>query len=106
MKPIPLFNIKLFLWLLALFVLPFAMLRLANFQLKELPFMFIAILGLVKFYLAQAQDQKSLEYRVKRRIGQGASKQQVVDATKRFKTSQDVALLAAGVLILISNIIL
>lgn len=100
------FGYKTFLFIFALTVLPFTALRLYGFDLKELPFMFLALLGLMKFYLASLQTDKGIQAKIKAEMGTQASKQDLVNKIKAFKTGQDLALLANAVLILILNIIL
>lgn len=97
---------KTFLWVFAIVTLPFIALRLSSFSLQELPFMFIALLGLIKFYLSGIQTPASLASKVKLQLGANASKQHVVDHVSIYKNAQDAALLINGVLILILNIFL
>ena len=86
--------------------LPFAALKLSGMQLKELPFMFIALLGLAKFFLAKSQDSKNLQGTVKRRLPANVSKQELVNHVGIYKNAQDLALLTNAVIIFLLNITL
>lgn len=86
--------------------LPFAALKLSGMNLKELPFMFIALLGLAKFFLAKSQDSSSLQNAVKRRLPKNVSKQELVNHVGIYKNAQDLALLSNAVLIFLLNITL
>lgn len=101
------FSYKFFLVVFAAATLPFILIKLYGaLELKELPFLFIAILGLIKFYLAKAQDSAVLQSVVRRKLPANASKQEIVNNTGLYRSSQDAVLLVNLVLILILNIYL
>lgn len=98
---------KFFLAVFCLTTAPFALVRtFGQINLAELPFMFIALLGLIKFYLASAQDSAAVNAIVKKKLPANASKQEVVNRAGQYKNAQDAALLANLVLILVLNIYL
>lgn len=86
--------------------IPFTLLRMAGFHLQELPFMFLIILGLIKFFLAKSQDTSSVHYAVKSKTNSNLSKQQLVDLTSVYTNAQDVVLLINAAAIFILNIVL
>lgn len=100
------YSYQTFIWVFALTTLPFTMLRLASFELKELPFMFLALLGLIKFYLASYQTSKVLERKISALNKGSNSKQKMVQQIQQYKGAQDAALLINGIIILILNIFL
>ena len=102
-----LFSHKLFVVSFLLTALPFALIKIyASLELKELAFMFIAVLALIKFYLAKAQSSASLQNQVKKVLPANVSKQEMVDQSARYKRAQDMALALNLILILMANIFL
>lgn len=97
------FAYKTFLVVFALVTLPFAALRLYGVELPELPFMFLVLLGLIKFYMASFQTDKAVQAKLKRQMGP-LSNQKLVDNARAYKNASDLALLANAVLIFIANI--
>lgn len=100
-------SYKFFALVFVTSTLPFALIKhYGALDLKELPFMFIAILGLIKFYMAKALEGPGAQSLVKKKLPSGVSKQEIVNKVSLYKSSQDAALLVNLVLILILNIYL
>lgn len=100
------FSYKFFIVVFLITTIPFTLLRLAGFNLQELPFMFLIILGLIKFFLAKSQDTSSVHYAVKTKTSSNLSKQQLVDLSSIYTNAQDLVLLLNAAAIFILNIVL
>ncbi|MCO4752881.1 MAG: hypothetical protein KC478_00295 [Bacteriovoracaceae bacterium] len=100
------FSYKFFMVVFMFTTLPFLAIRMSGFDLKELPFMFIALVGLVKFFLVKSQDTASVAHIVKAKTNRNLSKQELVDLSADYKNSQDIALLINAAAIFILNIVI
>ncbi|MBC77786.1 MAG: hypothetical protein CME64_17405 [Halobacteriovoraceae bacterium] len=100
------FSYKFFIVVFLATTLPFYLLRLSGFNLTELPFMFLVLLGLTKFFLAKSQDTAAVRKAVKAKMNANLSKQELVDLSATYTTAQDISLLINAVAIFIINIVL
>lgn len=86
------------------YVMPFALLRMNGIDLRELPFMFIALIVLTKLFLAKSETDQGLKRKVLQILGNNKSKQAYVDAGKNYRLGQDIGLVSGALLIFFLNI--
>lgn len=88
------------------YVMPFCLLRLNGVDLKELPFMFIALIVLTKLFLSKSETDQGLKRMVLKILGKNKSKQAYVDAGRNYRLGQDIGLLVSAVAIFVINVLI